>query len=83
MKRLDHSGLQFATLFHEVVMLGAGTGDAGRVGFLKRVIADQMGWHLTGQADNRNGVHQRVGQAGNGVGSAGTRCDKNNTGLAG
>ena len=43
-------------------MLRAGPRDAHRVGFLKGIIADHMGRHLPGQADQRNTVHQRVGE---------------------
>ena len=83
MKCLDHGGLQFGALFHQVVMLGTGTGDAGCVGLLKGIIADQVGWHLAGQADHRHGIHQRVCQAGNRVGGTGAGCNENNAGLAG
>ena len=58
-------------LLHKVVVLGTGAGDAGGIGFLKGVLPDQVGRHLPGQTDNRNGVHQRVGQAGDGVGRTG------------
>ena len=83
MKCLDHGGLQLGTLFHQIVMLGTGTGDAGCVGFLKGVVANQVGRHLPGQADHRHGIHQRVGQACNRIGSAGAGCNENDTGLAG
>ena len=55
-------------------MLGARPGDAGRVSFLKGVVADQMGRNLPGDADQRDRIHLRVEQAGHGVGRAGPRC---------
>ncbi len=58
-------------LAHQIIMLGAMAGDADRVGFLEGVRADQMGRHLAGDADQRNGIEQGVGEAGDGVGGAG------------
>jgi hypothetical protein len=52
----------------QIVVLGAGPGDAGGVGLLEGVVADQVGRYLPGQADQRDRVHQRVGQAGHRVG---------------
>jgi hypothetical protein len=48
----------------EIVVFRAGAGDADRVAFLKGVVADQMRGDLPRDADDRNGVHQGVGQAG-------------------
>ena len=63
---------QFADVLDEVIVLRAGPRDAGCVGFLKRVIANQVRRDLSGQADDRHRVHQRVGQAGDRVRSART-----------
>ena len=74
--RRDQKGLMHNTgnvfdLLHQIVVLGAGAGDSGGIGFLKRILPDQVGRHLPGQTDNRNGIHQRVGQASDGVGRTG------------
>ena len=61
---------------HEIIVLGAAAGDAGRIAFLERVGADEMGRHLAGDADERNRVHQRVGEPGDGVGRAGAGGDE-------
>ena len=68
---------------HEIIVLGAMAGDADRVGFLEGVRADQMGRHLAGDADQRNGIHQGVGEAGDGVGRAGAGGDEQAADLAG
>ena len=81
-----HGARKTFRIFHQIVMLGARAGNAGGVGFLKRIIADQMGRHLTGQADNWNRVHQRIGKARYGIGcprSAGYKHNADLTGRAG
>ena len=74
--RRDQKGLvnnagDVFNLLHQIVVLGTGAGDAGGIGFLEGVLSDQMGRHLPGQADNRNRVHERVGQARDSVGRTG------------
>ena len=64
-------------------MLGRLAGDAGGVGLLEGVIADQMRRHLAGQADQRNAVHQRVHQTGHGVGRPRAGGDQHHAHLAG
>ena len=64
-------------------MLGAGPGDAGGVGFLKGVVTDQVGWHLTANANDRHAVHHRIEQACHRVGGAGAGCHQDNADLAG
>ena len=68
---------------HEIIVLGAGPRDARRVRLLEGVIADQMGRHLAGQADHGDGIHQRVGEPGHGVGGARTGRHKHHAHLAG
>jgi len=74
---------QIADAFHQVVMLGAGTRDADGVGLLEGIVADEMGRHLAGQADNRDGIHQGVGQTGHRVGRAGAGGHQHCAHLAG
>ena len=69
--------------FDQVIVLGAGPGDAGGIRFLEGVVADQVGRHLPGQADDRYGVHERVGQSGHRVGGAGSGGDQNRAHPAG
>ncbi len=70
-------------LFHQPVHLGAGTGDPHGIGFLKAVGADHEGGHLTREHHQRDGVEQRIGQAGHRVGRAGARGHQRHARLAG
>ena len=70
-------------VLHKIVVLGAGARNANRVAFLKRIVANQVRGNLAGNADQRNGVHHRIGQTGDRIGSAGTRCHQHHAGLAG
>ena len=54
-----------------------------RIGLLEGVIADEMRRHLAGQADNRNAVHQCIGQPSHRVGGAGPGGHQQHAGLAG
>ncbi len=83
MERLVHRAGEVLGVLHQVVVLGAGPGDADRVGLLEGVVADHVGRHLAGQADDRHGVHERVGEAGDGVGGAGSGGDQDAADLAG
>ncbi len=83
LKRLVQHARQIVDVLHQPVVLGAGAGDAHRVAFLEGVGADQVGGHLAGEHHQRNGIHQRIGQAGNGIGGAGTGSDQHHAGLAG
>jgi hypothetical protein len=64
-------------------VLGHRPGDAGRVCFLERIVADQVRRHLPGQAHDRHGIHQRVGEAGDGIRRAGTGRHQHHANLAG
>ena len=86
--RSDIEGLvqdarQILDATHKVIMLGAAAGDAGRVAFLEGVGADQVGRHLAGDADQWNGVHERIRQRCDGVGRARAGGDEQNPDLAG
>ena len=78
----DHLA-EIVDVLDEIVVLGTGAGNADRVGFLERIVADHVGRHLPGQADDRDAVHQRVGEAGDAVGGAGARGDQHRADLAG
>ena len=79
---VQHAG-EIVHVLHEPVVLGARTRDADRIALLKGVVADQVGRHLTGNADDGNGIHQRVREAGDGVGGAGAGRHERDTHLAG
>ncbi len=68
---------------HQVVVLGAGAGDAEGVGLLERIAADEFGGDLAGDGDDRNGVHHGVHQAGGEVGGAGPGGGAADTDFAG
>ncbi len=67
----------------ERVVLGDRDGDAGDVGFLEAVAADQPADDRAGDADQRHGVHPGVGDAGDQVGGAGAGGGQADAGLAG
>src|SRR5579862_4916579 len=56
----------------EVVVLGHGKGDAGDVDFLEGVGAEDLARDLSGNAEQRDGVHHGGGDAGDHVGGAGS-----------
>ena len=62
---------EIVDVLHQPVVLGAGPRDADRVALLEGVVADQVRGYLAGDADDGNGIHQRVGQPGYGVRGAG------------
>ena len=74
---------QVVDVLDQRVVLRARPRDADRIAFLKRVVADEMRRHLTCDADERNGIHQRVGKAGHGVGRARARRHQTDADLAG
>ena len=82
-KSLMQDARQILDRAHQIIVLGAMPGDADRVGFLERVRADEMGRHLAGDADDRDRIHQRVGEAGDGIGGAGPRRHQQHADLAG
>jgi hypothetical protein len=64
-------------------MLDAGARDADRVDLLEGIIADHASRHLPGEHHQRHGIQIGVGDAGNGIGRAGTGGHQCNTGLRG
>ena len=84
-ERLVDHAREIAHILDQVIVLGAWPGDAGGVGLLKRVVADQVGRHLPGQAHDRHRIHQRVGQPGHrvrGTGAARHQHDADPAGRA-
>ena len=82
-ERLVQHARQVLDALHQIVVLGAGPGDADRVALLEGVVADQMRRHLPGDDDDRDRVAERIGQAGDGIGGAGARRDQHAADLAG
>ena len=82
-ERLVQHARQILDALHQIVVLGAGPGDADGVALLEGVVADQMRRHLPGDDDDRDRVAERVGQAGDRVGGAGARGDQHAAHLAG
>ena len=80
---LVHRASQVVDGLDQVVVLGTRTGDAGGVGLLEGVVADQVRRHLAGQANDGNGIHQRVGEPRYRVGGAGTGRHQHHADLAG
>ena len=81
-KRFVQDARQVLDRADKVIVLGAMAGDADRVAFLERVRADEMGGHLPRDADERDGIHQRIGEAGDRIGRAGAGGDEQDADLA-
>ena len=79
---MQHPG-ERVCLLHQPVVLGAGAGDANGVGLLEGVGADHEGRNLTGEHDDRDRIHQGIGQAGHGVRRTGSGRHEDHAGLAG
>ena len=80
---LVHHARQVLGALYQVVVLGGRASDAGGVGLLEGVVADQVGGHLAGQANHRDGIHQRIHQTGDRVGGARTGGHQHDADLAG
>ena len=72
-KRLANGRRDVGGAGDQIVVLGDRQRDAGDVGLLERVGADQLAADLTGDADDRRRVHHRRRDAGDHVGGAGAR----------
>ncbi|MNL68405.1 hypothetical protein D3C87_1931210 [compost metagenome] len=68
---------------NQPVMLGARTGDANGISFLKTIRTDERCWNLTGNTDQRDGIHQRILQRRHSIGGTGTGCNQHDANLAG
>ena len=83
LKGLVDDGGQRFRVFDEVIMLCAMARDADGIGLLKRVRADQRGWHLPRDHDQRDRIEESIGDAGDGVGGTRARCHQHDARLAG
>ncbi len=83
MERLVQHARQILDALDQIIVLGARPGDADGVAFLERVVADQVRRHLAGDADDRDRVAQRVGQARHRIGGAGAGRDQHAADFAG
>ena len=70
-------------VLHEVIVLGAGPGDADSVAFLEGVVADQVRGYLAREADHGDRIEERVRQPGHRVGGAGAGGDEHDAAFAG
>ncbi len=68
---------------NQPVMFGARTRDANGIGFLKTIRTDERCWNLTGNADQRDGIHQRILQWRHCICGPRTGCNQHNANLAG
>ena len=64
-------------------MLGAGACYTRDIAFLKSIIADESSRNLSCKNYKRDGIHIRRGNAGNGIGGAGTGCNQAHTHFSG
>jgi hypothetical protein len=69
-------GSQIAYVAHQVVVFHAGACDTDGVHFLKRIGSDERQRYLSRDYNDRSRIHVRVGDSGDGVGSARPRRDK-------
>ena len=79
---LDGGG-EVAHVFHEEIVLHAGTRDTDRVALLERVLADRGSRHLAADHDQRDRIHVGGGDAGNRIGDARTGGHETHADLAG
>ena len=63
---------QVSRALYQIVMLGAGAGNADRVALLEGVRPDQVGWNLPGNDHQRNRIHQGIDNTGHGIGRSWT-----------
>ena len=82
-ERLVQHARQILDVLHQPVVLGAGARDADRIALLEGVVADQVRWHLAGDAHDGNGIHQRIGEPGDGIGCTGSGGDQHDADFAG
>ena len=74
---------KFIHFAHEIIVFRARPRDAGRVRFLKGIIADEVRCNLSGQANNRNAVHEGIRKPGDAIRCTGTGSHQDDADLAG
>ena len=79
---MQHAG-QIVHILDQPIMLGAGARNTDRIAFLEAVRADQRGRNLSGDADQRNGIHQRILKRRHRICGTGTRRHQHHAALAG
>ena len=72
-ERLVQHAREVVDVLDQPVVLRARARDADGVALLEGVVADQVRRHLAGDAHDGNGIHERVGEAGDRVRRAGAR----------
>ena len=82
MEGLADRPLQVFDVLDDGVVLGDRAGNAGRVGLLEGVVADQVGADLAGQGDERDRVHHGGAQPGDQVAGAGAAGGDDDADLA-
>ena len=82
-ERLVQHARQVRDVLDQIIVLGAAARDADRVAFLERVRADQRRRHLPRDADHRDRIHQRIGEARDRVGRARPGRHQHDADLAG
>ena len=70
---LPHDRGDVGGVGHQVVVLGGGHRDPGRVGLLEGVVADRRRGDLAGDRHHRHRVHERIGEGRDEVRRAGAR----------
>ena len=81
-KRLMHDARKVVHVFHEVIVLRAGPRDADGVAFLEGVGANQRCRNLPRDANDRDRIHQRIGEPRHRVRRAGAGGDEHHAHLA-
>ena len=69
-------------VFYQIVMFGAGPGDADNIGFLKGVVSDEQGSDLAGQNDDGDRVHEGRGDPGHRIGGPRSGGDQHHSHLS-
>jgi hypothetical protein len=80
--RLLQRFCQLAQVLDQEIMLDAGAGDADRIDFLERILANHVARHLAGQHHQRNRIHVSGGDTGNRIGRTRAGSHQANAGLA-
>lgn len=81
-KSLGNHAQQFFNGAHNKVVLGGRNGHAVDVHFLKGIGTDHAQGHLPRNADQRHGIHARIGERRERIGGAGAGSGKDNAGAA-